>query len=88
VRLGHRFWIHRGRSLAGTIHGDTGDVEDFLIAFPQKRQQERGATSGLIYRPEDLLGERESLLYEPQDVRLLVFDPPAEELCARSVQSR
>jgi hypothetical protein len=54
------------KGLAGTIHGDAGDVEDFLIGFPQEPHQERRATSGLIYRPDDLLSERESVVYEPR----------------------
>jgi hypothetical protein len=77
VRLGHRFWTHRAV-----------DVKHFLITFPQKGQQERRATPRLIYCPDNLLGQRESVVYEPQYVCLVVLDLPGEKLCARSVQSR
>jgi hypothetical protein len=35
-------------SVASSIHSEGGDVEDPLVSLPQKRQQERGATSWLI----------------------------------------
>src|SRR5918995_6915934 len=56
------------------------------MAFPQKRQQECRTTPWLVYRPQDLFGQRESFVYEPQDVRLVVLDLPGEQLCARRVQ--
>ena len=72
--------------VAGAIHAESWDVKHFLITFPQKGQQERRATPRLIYGPEDLLSQRESVVYEPQDVCLVVLDLPGEKLCARSVQ--
>ena len=67
-------------SVAGAIHAETWDVEDSLVAFPQKRQQECCATSRLIYCPDNLLGQRENFIYESQDICLVVLDLPAEQL--------
>ena len=73
--------------VAGTIHSETGDVENFLITFPQQRQQQRRPTSSwLIYRPENLLGDRESFVYEPRDVCFVIFDLPGEQLPPRGIQ--
>jgi len=51
-------------SIAGSIYGETGDVEDSLVSFPQERQQERHATSWLIYRPDNLFGQKQSIIDE------------------------
>jgi hypothetical protein len=72
--------------VAGSVYGEAGDVENPLIPFPQQRQQQRCATSRLIYRPDDLFRQEGDLIDELGDVRLVVFDLTGELLPPRSVQ--
>ncbi len=72
--------------VTGPVYGESGDVEDPLVSLPQQRQQKRRRASGLIYRPEDLFREAESLVYEFGELGLVVFYLPGEQLCPRGVE--
>ena len=67
--------------VASPVYRESGDVEDSLSSLPQQRQQERRRSSGLVYRPEDLFCEAESLIYEFGELGFVVFYLTGEQLC-------
>ena len=72
--------------IAGPIHGQARDVEDPLVSLPQKRQQERRTSTGLVGSPHDVLGHREDLVDELQEIHLVVFDLAGEHLRTRRIE--
>ncbi len=66
-------------AVARPVHCDAGRVEDPLLSLPQKRQQQRGAATGLVGGPDDVDSKREHLLNESREISLVVVCLAREE---------
>jgi hypothetical protein len=73
--------------IAGPIHGQARDVEDSLVSLPQKRQQERCTSTGLVGSPHDVLGHGEDLLDELQEIHTSSFSTLQESISAPQASS-
>jgi len=72
--------------VAGSVYGESGDVEDSLLSLPQQCQKQRRRSSRLIHGPDDVLRKGEDLFDEGHEFCLIVFDLAGEKLLSRSVQ--
>jgi Transposase len=75
-----------GIGVASSLHGKAWKIEDPLRSFPQQRQQECCATSGLVNSPNGFLREGEDLVDEKGEIRLVIFHLSGEDLRSRSVE--
>lgn len=73
-------------SVAGTVYGEAGNVEDPLAPLPQQRQKKRRASTGLVDGPYEVSRDRERLVDERREVGLVVFYPAGEKLRTRGVE--
>src|SRR5215211_5596115 len=73
-------------SVAGTVDGEAGNIDHPLTALPQERQEQGGASTGLVDGPHDIFRKGERLVDERREAPLVVFDPAGEHLRARGVK--
>jgi hypothetical protein len=73
-------------SVASSVDGKAGNIDNPLVALPQQRQHKRRTSTGLVDGPDDLSGEAERLVDEIREARLVVFDPAGEKLTTRGIE--